>query len=118
MGSHIGMDAFVKLFPTVGRKLLSGVACIIALVYCGLVLYGSWIYLTKMYRIGIELEDLPIPTWLAHAMLLFGFSFLTIRLCILLYNIIFGDADGFKKVDEAKESMEIVEELKQEEGVL
>ena len=51
-------------------------------------------------------------------MLLFGFSFLTIRLCILLYNIIFGDADGFKHVDEAKESMEIVEELKQEEGTI
>lgn len=118
MGSHIGMDAFVKLFPTTGRKLLSGLACIIALVYCGLVLYGSWIYLSKMYKIGIELEDLPIPTWLAHSMLLFGFSFLTIRLCILLYNIVFGDADGFKKVDEAKESMEIVEELKQEEGIL
>ena len=118
MGSHIGMDAFVKLFPTIGRKLLTGLACIIALVYCGLVLYGSWIYLKKMHLIGIELEDVPIPAWIAHSMLLFGFAFLTIRLLILLYNLIFGDADGFKKVDEAKESMEIVEELKNEEGIL
>ena len=106
------MDAFVKLFPTIGRKLLTGLACIIALVYCGLVLYGSWIYLKKMHMIGIELEDVPIPAWVAHSMLLFGFAFLTIRLLILLYNLIFGDADGFKKVDEAKESREIVEELK------
>jgi C4-dicarboxylate transporter DctQ subunit len=118
MGSHIGMDAFVKLFPTAGRKMLSGLACIIALIYCGLVLYGSWIYLSKMYKIGIELEDLPIPTWLAHSMLLFGFTFLTIRLFILLYNLVFGDADGFKKVDEAKESLEIAEELKDEEVII
>lgn len=118
MGSHIGMDAFVKLFPTTGRKLLSGLACVVALVYCGLVLYGSWIYLEKMYRIGIDLEDLPFPTWLAHSMLLFGFIFLTIRLFILLYNIAFGDAEGFKIADEARESMEIVEELKKEEVTL
>jgi C4-dicarboxylate transporter DctQ subunit len=117
-GSHIGMDAFVKLFPSGGRKLLSGIACVIALVYCGLVLYGSWIYLKKMHMIGIDLEDLPIPTWAAHSMLLFGFSFLTIRLLILLYNIAFSDAEGFKHADEAKESMEIVEELKKEGEII
>ena len=118
MGSHIGMDAFVKLFPTTGRKLLTGIACIISLVFCGLVIYGSWIYLSKMHKIGIDLEDLPIPTWIAHSMLLFGFLFLAIRLLILLYNVIFGDADGFKHADEAKESMEIVEELKKEEVMI
>jgi len=118
MGSHIGMDAFVKLFPTIGRKILTGIACMLGLVYCGLVLYGSWIYLKKMYMIGIDLEDLPIQTWLAHSMLLVGFTFLTIRLLILLRGVAFGEDDGFKKVDEAKESMEIVEELKQEEALI
>ena len=108
------MDAFDKLFPTSGRKLLTGSACITALVYCGLVLYGSWIYLSKMHKIGIELEDLPIPAWIAHSMLLFGFLFLTIRLLILHYNIIFRDADGFKRAEEAKESMQNAEELKKE----
>lgn len=115
-GSHIGMDAFVKLFPTLGRKILTGIACILSLVYCYLILYGSWIYLAKMKMIGIELEDLPIPTWLAHSMLLVGFGFLTIRLLILLWGVVFSDVDGFRHVDEAKESMEIVEELSQEEG--
>ena len=114
VGSHIGMDAFVKLFPILGRKILSGFACVFALCYCGLVLYGSWIYLSKMKRIGIDLEDLPIPTWLAHAMLLVGFTFLTIRISILLFSIIFSDSDGFKVADEARESMEIVEELSKE----
>ena len=115
MGSHIGMDAFVKLFPTAGRKVFTGIACITSLVYCGLILYGSWIYLKKMKMIGIELEDVPVPAWLAHGILLAGFLFLSIRLLILLYDVIFGDADGFRQVDEAKESMEIVEELSGEE---
>ncbi len=115
VGSHIGVDAFVKLFSRGIRRLITFVACLLSLCYCGLVLYGSWIYLSKMKKIGIELEDLPLPTWLAHGMLLVGFFFISVRILILLGQVIFGDADGFRHVDEAKESMEIVAELKEEE---
>ncbi|WP_136796706.1 MULTISPECIES: TRAP transporter small permease [Desulfosediminicola] len=114
VGSHIGMDAFVKLFPRKGRRILSGIAAIIGIVYCGLILYGSWIYLAKMKMIGIDLEDVPIPTWIAHSMLLVGFTFITIRLLQILWSIITDQSDGFKHADEAKESMEIAEELKKE----
>ncbi|MCG6930035.1 MAG: TRAP transporter small permease [Desulfofustis sp.] len=117
VGSHIGMDAFVKLFPPLGRKIMTGIGCVLGLIYCGLVLYGSWIYLNKMYKIGIELEDVPLPTWVAHGMLLVGFTFLTIRIGILLWSVIFGDTEGFRHADEAKESMEIVEQLTKEEGI-
>jgi len=116
VGSHIGMDAFVKLFPTIGRKILTGIGCVLGLCYCGLVLYGSWVYLSKMHKIGIELEDLPIPTWVAHSMLIVGFSFLSIRIAILLWSVVFGETEGFRHADEAKESMAIVEELAKEEG--
>ena len=118
VGSHIGMDAFVKLFPIFGRKILTGIGCLLGMAYCGLILYGSWIYLSKMHKIGIDLEDLPIATWLAHSMLLVGFGFLTVRLAILLWSVIFGDTDGFRHIDEAKESMEIVKELSKEEGTI
>ena len=116
VGSHIGVDAFVKLFPRNMRRFLTFIACILSLSYCGLVLYGSWIYLAKMKKIGIELEDLPFPTWLAHGMLLIGFIFISVRILLLLWQVIIGEADGFRHVDEAKESMEIVAELKEEEA--
>ena len=111
-GSHIGVDAFVKLFPRGWRRLMTGVACLLALFYCSLILYGSWIYLGKVKRIGIELEDLPIPAWIAHGMLLVGFTFLSIRILLLLWDVIRDRADGFRHADEARESMELVEELK------
>lgn len=116
VGSHIGMDAFVKLFPRLGRKVITGIGCILGLIYCALVLYGSWIYLSKMYKIGIELEDVPMPTWLAHSMLLVGFTFLSIRIFILFWSVIFGDTEGFRHADEAKASLEIVEKITKEEG--
>lgn len=111
VGSHIGMDAFVKLFPSTGRRILTGIAAILALTYCGLIFYGSWIYLKKMHLIGIELEDIPVPAWLAHSVLLVGFLFLIIRLLIILWSVITGKADGFKHADEAKDSMELAEDI-------
>ena len=114
VGSHIGVDAFVKLFPRTGRRILSAIGCLLALFYCGLILYGSWIYLGKVKRIGIELEDLPIPAWIAHGMLIVGFVFLSIRIAILLWDIITNKADGFRHANEAEDSMELVEELKGE----
>jgi len=114
VGSHIGVDAFVKLFPRTGRRILSAIGCLLGLSYCGLILYGSWIYLGKVKRIGIELEDLPIPAWIAHGMLIIGFVFLSIRIALLLWDIITNKADGFRHANEAEESMELVEELKEE----
>jgi len=116
VGSHIGMDAFVKLFPELGQRILSGIAATLALFYCGLILYGSYIYLAKMKMIGIHLQDIPIPTWLAHGMLLVGYLFLTVRLLIILWSLLTGQATGFKHADEAKDSMTLAESIAKEEG--
>ncbi len=112
MGSHIGMDAFVMLFPSGGRRLLSGIACTLSLIYAGLILYGSFIYLKKMKTIGIYLEDIDIQAWKAHSILIIGFVMITIRLLVLLKDLITGEVEGFKHADEAKDSMKIVSELK------
>jgi len=117
VGSHIGMDSFVKLFSRTGRRLMTGFATLLALGYCWLLFYGSWIYLAKMKMIGIELEDIPIPAWLAHGMLLVGFTFLSIRLGIIFWEVITDRADGFKHADEAKESLELAEDINKGEAI-
>jgi len=117
VGSHIGMDSFVKLFSRPGRRLMTGFATLLAIGYCWLLLYGSWIYLAKMKMIGIELEDMPIPAWLAHGMLLVGFTFLSIRLGIIFWEVVTDRADGFKHADEAKESLELAEDINKEEAI-
>lgn len=116
VGSHIGVDAFVRLFPPIGRRIITAIACLLALTYCGLILYGSYIYLEKMKMIGIYLEDMDIMAWKAHSILLIGFGLLTFRLLVVLFNVATGKAEGFKHSDEAKESMDIVSELRGEES--
>jgi C4-dicarboxylate transporter DctQ subunit len=109
--AHIGVDAFVKTLPQLGQRILSGIAVVLSLVYCGLFIYGSWIYLSKMKKIGIELEDLPVQTWVAQSILVIGLVFLSLRLLQLLWHIARGDASGFGHKTEAEESMHLAEEL-------
>lgn len=114
VGAHIGVDAFVKILPPLLHRGASVIAVLGSLLYCGLFFYGSWIYLEKMKLIGIELEDIQIPAWIAHSILVFGLGFLAFRLLQLLWAILKGEADGFRHIDEAEESMHLAKELSRE----
>ena len=113
VGAHIGVDVFVKMFPHNTHRFITLVAIGLCLVYCGLFLYGSWIYLSKMKMIGIELEDLPVPKWIPMSILVIGFVLLIIRFLELGWKVIKDEAEGFHFADEAEESMEIANELKE-----
>jgi C4-dicarboxylate transporter DctQ subunit len=112
VGSHIGVDALVKVLPPMARKTVSAVAVVACLCYCGLFASGAWVYLQKMYKIGIELDDMPIQKWIAHSILLIGMILMAYRLLMLLWSIFTGKAEGFQLADEAKESMHLAEETK------
>jgi C4-dicarboxylate transporter DctQ subunit len=112
VGSHIGVDALVKILPSGVRKVVSAISVMACLFYCGLFTQGAWVYLAKMYQIGIELDDMPIPKWLGHSILLIGMLLISVRLLILLWNILAGNTEGWAMVDEAKESLRLAEETK------
>jgi C4-dicarboxylate transporter DctQ subunit len=60
--------------------------------------------------LGIEMEDLPLPKWIAHSILFIGMALIAIRILILLWSIATGKDDGFNLTDEAKESMHLADE--------
>ena len=115
VGAHIGVDSFVRMFPETGQRVFAAIAVVLSLFYCGLFGYGAWIYLAKIKRIGLDLEDLPIPTWIAHSILLLGLVLFALRLLLLLWSIVRGNATGFHRKSEAEESMHLADELAQEE---
>ena len=112
VGSHIGVDVFVKMLPRHIHRGVTMFAIALCLFYCCLFLYGSWVYLGKLHMIGIEMEDLPIERWIPTSVLLIGFALLVVRFLNLLWGVITHKADGFHLADEAKESMHIAEEIK------
>lgn len=105
VGSHIGVDALVKLFSSPVRRAVAVIAIVLCLAYCALFLVGSWGYLGKLMRVGIHLEDIPVPKWIANSILFGGMIMLAMRLLSLLWAVLQGRAEGFKLKDEAKESM-------------
>ena len=113
VGSHIGVDVFVKLLPHNAHRFFTMLAVVLCLIYCGLFLYGSWIYLSKMKMIGIEMEDMPVPKWMAMSILVIGFVMLIIRFLQLGWKVVRNEAEGFHFTDEAEESMEIAKELQE-----
>ena len=93
--AHIGVDILVDaLSPNVRRWVLL-VGVVACLFYCGLFLYGGWVYLSKLHMIGIELEDIAIPKWVATSVLIIGFGLLALRILELGINLLRGKDDAF-----------------------
>ena len=102
-GSHIGMDAGVKLLgPSIGR-LVTIFATILCIAYSCIIFIGSWNYVSRIYEIGNYAQDLPIPIWIPRLALPVGFALLTIRFSQVLYRVIVGKETHLigDEVDEA-----------------
>lgn len=110
VGSHIGVDALVKILPPKARRLVSVVAVILCLAYCGLFLVGGWAYIAKLMRVNVYLEDIHVPKWVASSVILIGMGLLAWRLLGLLAALVRGEAEGFELLDEAKESVYLAHE--------
>ncbi len=109
VNTHLGVDAFVKLFPAKGQRALVLFGCACCIAYAGILLAGAWEYIWKIYRIGIPTEDLyvprvivellqggqeyeevPIPRWIPYAALPIGLALLLFRFCQAFWLILTG----------------------------
>ena len=90
VGSHIGVDALVRSLAPGKARIVAIAATLLCMVYAGIVFYGGWIYVAKMYDIGIMGEDIPIPQWVPRLVLPVGYAFLFFRFSQVLYRLIAG----------------------------
>jgi len=90
VGSHIGVDALVKILSPGKARAIGVVAAALCMVYAGIVFVGGWIYVGKMIEIGIEAQDIPIPQWVPRLVLPVGFALLLLRFGQVLYRLLTG----------------------------
>ncbi len=107
VGAHIGVDALVNIMPPQTRRWVSSVAVILSLLYVGFILYGSAIYVSKMYDVGVELDDLPIQRWQVLVIMPIGYLMIAFRFFQVLYALYTGKATSLKLADEAAEAMSL-----------
>jgi C4-dicarboxylate transporter, DctQ subunit len=107
VGAHISVDVLVNLLPKEAKRVVTAIALLLALGYCALLSYGSFIYLSKLKMIGLEMEDLPFQKWQIMSILVGGFVLLGVRLLHLLVGVFRGTVVGFNHIDEVKESLHL-----------
>ena len=117
VGAHIGVDAFVRLFPDKVQRVFGLIVVIAGLIYGTILLIGSWDYVSKLFLIGIESEDLPIPQWLPMAILPIGVALLMFRIAQGGYRIITGQQSGLMIGDEARHTIEDFKHQMEEDPV-
>jgi C4-dicarboxylate transporter, DctQ subunit len=78
--AHLGIDAVARALPHRAQRVLGLLAVAAGLIYGAILLIGSWEYVSKLFLIGIEAEDLPIPQWVPMAILPVGAALLMFRL--------------------------------------
>ncbi len=106
VGSHIGVDAFVRLLPPQVARIVSIVAVLLCLVFCGYMIWGGWQYSAKLIKVGILMQDLPIPRWIPTIIVPIGMALAALRFLQVLLRLITGEQTKLDLADEAKESLE------------
>lgn len=103
--AHIGVDAAVSLLPAAGRRAVGLVVVGLALLYAGLMIYGSWGYVRRLFILGVEAEDIPVQRWILTLCLPIGFALLFFRLLGMGWRVVTGRSIGYELADEAEEAI-------------
>lgn len=125
VNTHLGVDAFVRLFPGRPQRVLVLFGCLCCIAYAAILLAGAWEYISKIYRIGIPTEDLyvprflvelvqsgeryeqvPIPRWIPYAALPVGLALLLFRFCQAFWLILKGERRALIAGHEVEEMAE------------
>src|SRR3569832_1379634 len=62
-GAHIGVDALGKRVPPCLRRAISIIVVLLCLLYAGLVIYGSWVFVCLLLLFGFVLVVLFFSFW-------------------------------------------------------
>ena len=108
VGAHIGIDVLVRQFPQRLRRIIGLAAVLCCCAYCIILLVGAIGYVYKLYELGIEAQDLPIPRWIPFIMLPIGLLLALLRLLQVTWRTVLGQQEGLRLADEAREAIEAV----------
>ena len=113
IGSHLGVDALVKLMPVATQRKVGILAVLLCLLYGGLILVGSYEYVSKMKMVAIEFDDMPIERWTVLIIMPIGYLMMVFRFLQILFNLVTGRATGLSLADEAAQAMKLKDEGEQ-----
>ena len=112
VGTHIGIDILIRTLGTQAARWVGVVASALCVVYACILAFGGWQYLMKLYTVGIEMQDLPIPQWVPKLVLPLGFGLLALRFLSIFLKLLTGRG-GRLLGDEAEDALKMRDELEE-----
>jgi C4-dicarboxylate transporter DctQ subunit len=109
VGAHIGIDAAIKQLRPAAARTVGMVGAALCVVYALIVTFGGWQYVQKMYDVGIEMQDLPVPQWVPRLVMPLGFLLLAFRFGQAFMRLWRGEATSLL-ADEAEDALKLREE--------
>ena len=109
VGAHIGIDAVVRNLRPATARVVGLVASALCILYALIVTVGGWLYVRKMYEVGIEMQDMPIQQWVPRIILPLGFALLALRFGQAFFRLWSGKAARLL-ADETGEALKLRED--------
>jgi C4-dicarboxylate transporter DctQ subunit len=88
--THIAVDLFTRKMPPRLRLYVGLLAILACIVYALLMLYGSSIFVSRLFTLGNLARDVPLPKWLLTATMPLGFALLGYRFLEVAWQILPG----------------------------
>lgn len=89
--THIAVDLFTRKMPKKVRQYVALVAIVLCVGYAGMMLYGSSVFVDRLYTLGNNARDIPAPKWLLTVTMPLGFALLAYRFLEAGWNILHGE---------------------------
>jgi C4-dicarboxylate transporter DctQ subunit len=112
VGAHIGIDILVRALGPTAARWLGVAASSLCVAYGAILTFGGWQYLSRLYEVGIYMQDLPFPQWTSRIVLPLGFALLTLRFLGVLWKLLRGQ-EGHLLGDEAEDALKMRDEFEQ-----
>lgn len=110
VGAHIGVDALVRTLGPRSARIVAGIAAALCLAYAVIIAVGGWIYVEKMFSIGILMQDLPVPQWIPRTIMPLGFALLAWRFAVVLWDVI-RNKETHLLGDEAQDALKLRQDI-------
>ena len=110
VGAHIGVDALVRTLGPRRARIVAGIAAALCLAYAVIIAVGGWIYVEKMFSIGILMQDLPVPQWIPRTIMPLGFALLAWRFAVVLWDVI-RNKETHLLGDEAQDALKLRQDI-------
>ncbi|MBZ0225471.1 TRAP transporter small permease [Comamonas flocculans] len=110
VSAHIGIDALIRVMNPRLARAVALAATALCILYSCVLAFGGWQYLSKLYTVGVYMQDIPVPQWVPKIVLPFGFILLALRFGVVFYKLLSGQ-DVHLLGDEAEDALKMREEM-------